>query len=162
MGDEEVVGAVYSIAEAPVDDSSLEAMRALGSDKITKVMEYVERQFSGGRHYFVVLETQQGYKILTEKTREGVIAWQESSRHFALRLAQAKATWSVACSQSGATVATMRDYRSRQLEKGLAAQGGSQSKHYARGAYTLVARRVKIIKDSKEQSVFAHLRVPRK
>jgi hypothetical protein len=159
---EEVVGAIYSIENPPAADASSEAMQAMGSDKLTKVTEYVEREVSGGRHYFVVLETQQGYKILTEKTCEGTIVWQESSRHFALRLAQAKATWSVACSQSGATVATMRDYRSRQLAKGPAAQGGSQSKHYARGAYTLVARRMKIIKESKEQSVFAHLRVPRK
>merc|ERR1712066_354261 len=162
IDDEEVVGAVYSIAEAPVEDKSLEAMRALDSDKLTKVTEYVERELSGGRHYFVVLDTQQGYKILTEKIRDGKVIWEESPKTLAGRIAQAKVTWSMACDQSGVTVATMREYRSRQADKGAVAQGGSRSKHYARGAYTLVARRTKIIKDSKEQSVFAGLKFARK
>merc|ERR1712066_244384 len=148
IDDEEVVGTVYSVAEAPAGDASLEAMRALDSDKLTKVTEYVERQFSGSRHYFVMLDTQQGYHILTEKI-DGKVIWEESPKTFAGRIAQAKVTWSMDCDQSGVTVATMREYRSRQADKGDAAQGGSRSKHYARGAYTLVARRTKIIKDLK-------------
>merc|ERR1712190_353600 len=89
---EEVVGAVFSSCE---ESSAVCREQAEQDERIMRVVEYVERvQGSEGpvpdRHYYIVLETESGHRIVTERQRDGTIAWAENPKGLEARNALAK------------------------------------------------------------------------
>jgi len=137
----ENVGAVFSVC--PPKDASAKGSQirnVLQDDKLVKVTEYVEAR---GR-YYVVVETEQGNVILTEKLRDGTVSWEENPADVMDRNSLAKVTWTLACRSAGVTVGDMRAYRAKE------ADSSRSSKCYAHGAFTLVARRVDLRSGSRQ------------
>jgi len=78
---DEVVGVVYSIR--PEAEGRLKPKGSIrGSERVVKVTEYVERtgeQSSTDCSYYVVLETENGSVIVTEKIASNMATWEENS-----------------------------------------------------------------------------------
>jgi len=128
-GNEEIVGAVFSSRGASTKGSQIQSI--MQDDKLVKVTEYVEAR---GR-YYVVMETEQGNVILTEKLRDAMPSWEENPADVTDRNSLAKVTFSLACRSAGVTVGDVRAYKDKQ-------ESSKSSKCYAHDAFKLVARRV--------------------
>lgn len=86
----EMVGAVFS---SRMEQDCQE--RTVTGERITKAVEYVERANGAegpvpDRHYYIVLETETGDRIATEKRKDGTIAWMENPSCLEARNALAK------------------------------------------------------------------------
>ena len=91
-------------------------------EKISKVAEYVEHAFSCAdvnktlrRRYYIVLETEMGNKIVTERLSEGQLSWIGNSDTLEDRNSLARLTRSDSCS-SGVTVRDMMNFRAKIAE----------------------------------------------
>lgn len=96
-GGEEEVGVVFSVWSPKPAGEHKEAY-IHENQKITKATEYVEK-FSVGLsdpresfQYYVVLEIANGHKILTERFRDGSVAWEEDPEGLEDRNSLAKVT----------------------------------------------------------------------
>merc|ERR1719479_280136 len=90
------------------------------SEKVTKVTEYVERprhntQLGPNSHHsFVVLETEQGNKIITERLMDGTVTWEENPTDLEDRNSLAKVVRSADCHNMGSTtIHEMKNYQSK-------------------------------------------------
>jgi len=129
----EVIGAVFSRAQAQ------DAQGAEEHERVVKVTQYVESapasrgaQRSGvpGCRYYVLLDTEEGNVIMTEKLADGTAAWEENPKDLEDRNSLAKVIRSVDCRAAGITVRDMRAYQA--AEEGRVGSG----KRYADGAYS--------------------------
>jgi len=125
----EIVGAIFSTKDASKKGSQVQNIPQ--DDKLVKVTEYVEAR---GR-YYVVLETEQGNMILTEKLKDGTFSWEENPADVMDRNSLAKVTFTQGCRGAGVLVGDVRAYKDKQV-------AGKSSKCYAHDAFKLVARRV--------------------
>jgi len=125
----EIVGAVFSVRKA---DKGAKVRSVLQEDKLVKATEYVEAR----RHCYIVLETEQGNVIVTEKMKDGTVSWEENPADVTDRNSLAKVTWTTGCRGAGITVGDMLAY------KGKDASAPKDNKCYAHDAFKLVARRV--------------------
>jgi len=87
----EVVGAVFSSRSD--EDCCVE--RATAEERIVKAVEYVEQARGSedkvpNRHFYVVLETEKGNRIATERRQDGTVAWRENLKSLEARNALAK------------------------------------------------------------------------
>jgi len=140
---QETVGAVFSIHVPTRAASHLRGVA--GNEKIVKVTQYVERAnpspsqasitASGrvGCRFYVVLETELGATVVTEKLVSGTATWEENPPHLADRNAFAKTLFSEDC--SGAAV-TVEDMKSFSLGASSASASRSKCKRYAQGVYS--------------------------
>merc|ERR1719271_813871 len=111
-------------------------------EKIIHATEFVERAFVNGgkpsalRRYYLVLETENGHMILTERLPDGKVTWEEDPEELEDRNSLAKATRASAC-QPGVVVQDLKTYQAT-VAKG-ASQAGVASpsvcKRFARSAY---------------------------
>jgi len=138
---EESVGAVFSIRPSR---TCLAVARSVGHltehDKVVKVTEYVMRGSSAtiARRSYVVLETESGHAIVTEKLGDGSVTWEEMTGDLELRNSLAKVVRSAVCSGkgNGATAGEMMVLRAEQGRSGHAgAASRSQRKRYAQLAF---------------------------
>jgi len=129
---EEAVGAVFSMSTA------LEGRQGQGAgdrEEVVKVTEYIERAKDAALHHsYVVLETDKGSTILTERLASGASTWEENPRGLEVRNALAKVLRSVECSVARIAVRDMRSHQARFNKPGNSASA-SKCKRYARGAY---------------------------
>jgi hypothetical protein len=147
LNGQEVVGAVFSICEADSSESKVlsKKVQLQMNEKLSKVTEYVERSArdsisaSGLRcAYFLVLQTDRGNTIMTERGLSGDLTWEVNPEHLERRISLAKVTRSKEC-KTGVTVQDMREIRIRLT--GIASQEGRKlsSKRYTSFAFKRAA-----------------------
>merc|ERR1712032_126224 len=141
----ETIGAVFSICEKARDASGND--KVSGKTRIVKVTQYVER-LAQGCGYFVVLETEQGTKILTERLPDMRAVFEESPAGLCERIASARVVRSADCSAAFTDVEGMKSYQA--LETRFGATFGkrvaspSKCKRYAHGAFNRAAGEVAV------------------
>jgi len=111
-------------------------------ERPAKVTEYVEwaweckdsvsDDYTKNCHFFVVLEANDGNKVLTEQTSSGKTRWVENPEDLEERTALAKVVASTTCPE-GATFRQLREYQSRSNCPTRGTQTGSH--RYSRGVY---------------------------
>jgi len=134
MGGCESVGAVFSMKSHTVEESQ---HCVVDKEKIAKSTEYVERCLSGSEasrkwHYFVVLETTGGDKIVTECLCDGTVTWDEDPAYLEDRLSLSKVVNSVTQS-TGVTVGDMKAFRATATTQNTTA--ACTRKKYAHNAF---------------------------
>jgi len=96
-GQSEVVGAAFSMRSQPLDVSR----KVKNDESIAKVTEYVkflEHDTASQKHgYYVVIETQEGNLVATEKLQDGRITWEENPEDLDDRNSLARVIRSVEC-----------------------------------------------------------------
>jgi len=134
----EVIGAVFSIKRAT--DATGARQRVQENEKVTKVAEYVESYKDAAdevsRRSYVVLETEEGNVIVTEKRADGTISWEENPDDLEDRNSLAKFIRSCGCSPTKKALVTVKDMETFKKEKGTSfGTSTSGCKHYAQAAF---------------------------
>lgn len=103
--EKEEILAVFAI-KAVQSRSGNVGNRPVQSEKIVKVTEYIEHSLGGAasRNTYVVLWTEAGHAILTEKLADGSATWQENPRDLEHRNSLAKVIRTEVCPQGKITV----------------------------------------------------------
>jgi len=133
---EEAIGAVFSI-RTPLQPSAegAEAPSIGGHEQVLKATEFAEHAEGHAlRRSYVVLETEQGNEVVTEKLDDGTTTWEENPPALEVRNSFAKVLRSVNCDVARATLKDMKSFRDRNDRPGCGASSG-RCKRYARGAY---------------------------
>jgi len=134
----EVIGSVFSVRQSPAAPG--DRRRVQETEKVTKVTEYVEscKGTADGvsRRSYVVLETEEGNLIVTERRIGGAVVWEENPDDLEDRNSLAKFIRSCSCSVTKKALVTVEDLESSKAAKG-SAFGASNSgcKHYAQAIY---------------------------
>jgi len=124
----EAVGVVFS-----VHARAQGAQHAEAHEQVIKAMQYVERAGSSQCRYYVLLETEEGHSILTEKLADGTVAWEESPQDLADRCSLAKVLRTAECRGAGVCVGDMQSFKSG------GAPRGASNKRYADIAFAQAA-----------------------
>lgn len=98
-GGEEKVGVVFSF-RTPTPRGGRKGSRIQEHEKITRATEYVEHAPPSASHagsafpcqYYLVLETESGHKIATERRMDGAVTWEEDPEDLEDRNSLAKVT----------------------------------------------------------------------
>jgi len=136
QGDEEEIGAVFSIRECNEEPRP----RAEKDEKLEKVTLYVEGSAKEPL-YYVVAETESGCIFVTEKLADGTATWEENPRRLADRNSLAKVIRSadgLATDKHAATVHTLMIYQGSRTLSDVSLEARQR---YAEGAFSRVARR---------------------
>jgi hypothetical protein len=141
----ETVGAVFSVrAAAQVSAAYGQGRTLCESEKVVKTVEYVERGTRGisqstvalnGRPYhqfYLMLETELGNRIVTEKLADGTVMWKENPADLEDRNSLAKVVFTKDTG-AGVTVKDMLYYK-QSASTGKRASG-SKRKQYAHQAF---------------------------
>jgi hypothetical protein len=164
FGGEETVGAVFS-TRAGWKDRQRSNNAINGYDLIVKATEYVE---AGGpdrlrdhndvkdklgdrglyRHYYVMLETEAGHRIVTEQLAAGHTTWQEDPDDADSRSLCAKVIRTVSCND-GVTVREIKNYQERETRT---AASQSACKWYARGVCSKACGQAEIMRHQYRQA----------
>merc|ERR1712014_326167 len=103
---------------------------------MVKATEYIERACYGAsaqemvyHRYYVVLETDKGNVILTEKLMDGTVTWEENPQNLENRTSLARVLHSADCSDQGITVRRMRRHQT------LIGKRCPSAKHYSQEAF---------------------------
>merc|ERR1712222_234695 len=119
-----------------------ETTKVSGKARIVKVTQFVE-MLDTGRGYFVVLETEQGIKMVTEKLSDMRVSFDENPKGLCDRISLAKVIRSADCSTALVDVESMRTYQA--LEARFGANFGksgaslSKCKRYAQSVFNRAA-----------------------
>lgn len=127
---QQVVGAVFSM-NAPV----LEGAAVGEQEKLVKVTEYIEKSRTVRRSY-IVLETEQGSLVVTEKLEDGTVTWQENPSNLEARNSEAKLVRSADCETAGVTAGCMKQFRAMQSDLYTSVASSSDIKCYAQSAFS--------------------------
>jgi len=144
MGSKEEVGTVFSI-RLPKSKGGRKGERIHEQEKITKATEYVESTLGGTApseekvaapcRYYLVLETENGHKIVTERLANGKVTWEEDPDDVEDRNSLARVT-RVKPASASLTVRDMKAYHTT-ITKGSPGESITQSvcKRYARNLF---------------------------
>lgn len=95
----EVIGVVYSVLNQTSKASVTAVAAVQDEEKISTITEFVEKEFAISsdpsilrRRFYIVLETEKGQKVLTERLRNGSLAWIENPKDLEDRNSLAKVT----------------------------------------------------------------------
>jgi hypothetical protein len=116
---DEVTGAVFSISALPKAASTPDACRTVArTDKVVKALEYVEHAGMNRSEiqYFVVLETESGDAIVTEKRLDGKAAWVENPEGLEARRSLGRVVRAADWSDREITVGDMKTYQGEELQ----------------------------------------------
>jgi len=146
----EVIGAIFSSRPESAPTQAKKGGKKSSSERIVKVTEYVEasrlesilvdgvRKSASDaglfRHYFVVLETDEANRIVSEQLSTGRTTWQENPDDLEYRTSLAKVLRHATC-RNGAWIKDVKHFQQGHNQK---AREASQSacKWYARGLYS--------------------------
>lgn len=141
-GSDEEIGVVFSI-RTPTSKGGRKGERIHEQEKVTKATEYVESALVSGAQeentlncrYYLVLETENGHKIVTERLSNGKVLWDEDPEDEEDRNSLAKVT-RVKPASAGLTVRDMKAYHTT-ITKATPSSSISQSvcKRYARNLF---------------------------
>jgi len=135
-GGEEAVGVVFSTdagkdgADAPVKDGELVRLMT----QYVAMGEAAQDGKAQDHRYWLLLETEMENVIVTEKLRNGTVAWHENSADLAKYAPNSRAVGSVGCSKAGITVGDLRQHRAAHASE--AAASAAEAKRYAEDAYS--------------------------
>jgi len=144
---EEAVGAAFSTeapAEAPEPDAAWSTVAR--TDRIAKAVEYVESSPDGaaGARYYVVLTTEQGDSILTERLADGTVSWEENPAHLEIRSSLAKVVRTTQWTGEKVAVQDMKRHRADEADSTGSSASQTDRKNYAhRTALRVVPAREK-------------------
>lgn len=149
--DAEVVGAVFFISaefsgDDKATDESQDAEECLAPrEKITRATEFVEKtSVAGGRasaqrRHYVVVETEHGHTILTERLPDGKVCWKVNPPNLKDRISLSK-VMRASPGPPGTVVEDLKSYH-RSVARGACLAGiasPSTCKHFARSAFARV------------------------
>jgi hypothetical protein len=130
---DEIIGAVFSIRNQAPKTNSSKPKSLDEKDKIVKVSEYVERAFTHGRdasalqrRYYLVLETDKGNKIVSERLNDRQLTWVVDPDDVDDRNSLAKLTRSETAT-TGVIVRDMQACRAKLAEDALSSKRYVQS-----------------------------------
>lgn len=143
-GSEEEVGVVFSI-RTPTSKGGRKGECIDEQEKIVKATEYVEASMVGNCavekvaaqcRFYLVLETETGHKIVTERLNNGKATWEEDPEYAEDRNSLAKVT-RIKQASAGLTVRDMKVYHKTITTKGSDHSSITQSvcKRYARNMF---------------------------
>jgi len=133
LDSEEDVGAVFSTRAAAGTTSTEECWSTIAKvDHVVKVSEYVEKTLNEARRFYVVLETDQGDMIVTEKCKDQTVVWAENPSGLEYRNSLAKVIRSADLEDTGFQV---RDAKRIQKELVEACGNRCSCKHYSHDAF---------------------------
>jgi hypothetical protein len=123
LGDE-IIGAVFSVRSrsSGTQEHREKQVHIQGEDSFIKVTEYVEAAFENDAsdflecQYYIVLETQSGRRVLTERLRDGRVTWEEDPDDLEDRCSLAKVTRTLSCSDTAVSADAILRYRSSAAE----------------------------------------------
>jgi len=146
---QEVVGAVFAdraaAAKPPVTPTTVTIEEAWSTvaqvDKVVKAVAYVEKAqgqstaTKAEHRFYVVLETNQGDAVVTERLPDGTLTWAANPADLEYRNSLAKVVCAIGCSTTGISV---REMRAHLGDPAAAASGtASASRCYARSVLML-------------------------
>jgi len=144
QGGKEVVGQVFS---SRIHTAAGTAGSIKDDDRVVKVTEYVEscehsivvtRAAVKAQHrYYVVLETQAGDEVVTEKLADGTVAWAENPKDLEARNMMAKVTGCADCRGEKIAVRDVRTVYANEVCRTWPGVTPSECKRYAQGVYGL-------------------------
>jgi len=159
---QEVIGVVFSGGAPAQPGAGGKASGVRDDDRIVKVTEYVEsaepaagaaeqeRADVGTEgpgivgdsklsrvpcHYYTVFETAAGSAVVSEKLKDGTVAWTEDPSDLEARCSLAKVTGCADCRKTGLTVQEMKGFRAEELRCTAGAAPESERRRYARGLF---------------------------
>uniref|UniRef100_A0A7S1RUT8 Uncharacterized protein n=2 Tax=Alexandrium catenella TaxID=2925 RepID=A0A7S1RUT8_ALECA len=136
QGDEEEIGAVFSIRECNEEPRP----RAEKDEKLEKVTLYVEGSAKEPL-YYVVAETESGCIFVTEKLADGTATWEENPRRLADRNSLAKVVKiSDGLTKDAKEPATVKRLKIYQGSRGISDVSGPDRQRYAEGAFSRIGR----------------------
>jgi len=136
---QEEIGAVFSVRSSMTSWGGKWNQSAHDSERIIKATEYVEAALDGkgGYRSYVVLETQEGHSIVTEKLPDGMATWQENPKDLEDRGSLAKVVRTVECGADGASVRELKGYQMKETRLfGLEAASPERCGQYAQIVYS--------------------------
>jgi len=143
-GGKEIIGAVFSLSAPDSPWNRGTGLNVAATAKLTRATEYVQRacadlqwgKYGFYRRYFLVLEIEEGHRVVTEQAGDGTLTWEENPEHLEDRTSLAKALRAADCAQ-GVSVADFKSFQANlQLRAELGATTLSMRKRYARAAYS--------------------------
>jgi len=145
LNGEESIGAVFSICKSLASMTAHMCQPVQEQEKIVSAVEYVEQTcvvtddgpiFS--HHYFVVLNTENNKKIVTEQLSDGTVRWTESSANQVDRCSLAKVTRTT----ESCIGMTVKDLKAHQQLGSLANGKASSSagRRYAQKVFDLTSK----------------------
>jgi hypothetical protein len=113
--EQEVVGAVFSVRQQTHGKTG---RTALGHENIIKATEYVEKMPKASEEckYYVVLETEYGNTIVTERLQD-IASWEENVADLEGRNSLAKVVRTASCRRAGVTVQDLKTILAEKLEQ---------------------------------------------
>merc|ERR1711972_782933 len=103
LGGKEHVGVTFARCAQEAASNEI----ADSCEKIVKATEYVEAP----RHYYVVLETEQGQRIMIERKQESsTVAWAANPKYLEARNSKAKVLRSAECAGESITLRDLKDH----------------------------------------------------
>merc|ERR1712050_377462 len=103
-------------------------------EQVVKVAEYVERAEDLLGHSYVVLETDQGNTIITEKLRSGAVTWEVNPAGLEARNSLAKVIRYDDCGDASIAVWQLKNYQPKATHA-VSGASASKCKRYARCVY---------------------------
>lgn len=135
---EEVVGAVFSIRVSAQTSEGRKRMNA--SEKIIKVSEYVRTDYASlgaCRRSYIVLDTESGGAIVTEKLSDGTVVWEENPEDLEDRNSLARFIRSGDCSFTKKSTVTVGELDSFTRAKGAELRASNSGrKRYAQMVFS--------------------------
>merc|ERR1712060_322120 len=101
--------------------------------------KYVEAKLDGrgGHSSYVVLETEEGHSIVTEKLPDGMATWQENPQDLEDRNSLAKVIRTTGCAADGASVRELKGYQMKETRFfGLETASSEKCKQYSQIVYS--------------------------
>jgi hypothetical protein len=153
----ELVGVVFSVRAPGLKSHPERSVREV--ETITKVTEFVERMQGSNNneayqqsHYYIVIETGQGSKIVSELTPSGRFVWYENPDELEDRNSLAKVT-RTAERAAGVAVGEVKAYWQGMLQQPAPSASQSFRKQYARNVFNLISRRNQMQQNADESPI---------
>jgi hypothetical protein len=131
--EQEVVGAVFSVRQQTHGKTG---RTALGHENIIKATEYVEKMPKASEEckYYVVLETEYGNTIVTERLQD-IASWEENVADLECRNSLAKVVRTASCRRAGVTVEDLKAILAEKLEQNSNSSARCRSRSFATGIF---------------------------
>jgi len=136
---EEEIGVVFSVRSSMTAWGGKWNRSAKDTERIVKATEYVEAKLDGrhGHRLYVVLETEEGHSIVTEKLPDGMATWQENPQDLENRNSLAKVIRTRDSVTNGVSVGELKGYQMKETRSfGVETASPEKCVRYAQIVYS--------------------------